>query len=317
MTFEGLRKWREGKPLALLLYAEQAVAAADGLFGLLKAIRRGKGLPWLAGPPAVSAWLRLYRSHHRLQDALGPFVGFGASGAGSASGKAAEWRQIVKSRAEETASRVVSEKIQDPDRIKQLIGEAGKYLLNRCLEMLPRAAGDGLPADDDAVGRMTEMPELQFFVRVWFPCWMEYRVYPTELLWRARKGDLDALEDLLRLDKSVVHDRLIAEHIHQTWHAEGRGEFQRIGAAFFGAPRKGISARRVKYALAGLISEYARQLKQPVTEPEIRGLFDAYAKAQGKLRDTDLAESPESFSMAIRRERRKWSIPRWPDKTKS
>ena len=38
--------------------------------------------------------------------------------------------------------------------------------------------------DDDEMRKWTSAAGFQFFLRVWFPCFMEYRVYPVELMAR-------------------------------------------------------------------------------------------------------------------------------------
>jgi len=59
--------------------------------------------------------------------------------------------------------------------------------------------------------------EMQFFQRVWMPCLLLYGKYPQRMLRRARAGDRNALTDLLRLDKSVIFDKRIAEMTHRSW----------------------------------------------------------------------------------------------------
>jgi hypothetical protein len=59
------------------------------------------------------------------------------------------------------------------------------------------------------------VPEVQFALWVWLPCWYETRRAPVQLLRDARQGDMDALETLLRIDKAVVHDSRISAHVHR------------------------------------------------------------------------------------------------------
>jgi hypothetical protein len=53
----------------------------------------------------------------------------------------------------------------------------------------------GVPDSGDPLGAA----ENQFFMRVWLPCWMLYGEHPPRLMRRARQGDMNALQDLLRL----------------------------------------------------------------------------------------------------------------------
>jgi hypothetical protein len=59
--------------------------------------------------------------------------------------------------------------------------------------------------------RQVRQPEIQFFMRVWFPCVIAYGQWPTRLFASARRGNVDALYKLLRIDKSILADPFIAK----------------------------------------------------------------------------------------------------------
>lgn len=143
-----------------------------------------------------------------------------------------------------------------------------------------------------------------FMTQVVLPCYFLYFVHPVILLKEARHGNLDSMETLLRLDSSTLFDRRIASHLHDLRYTKPSKFAHLIDCAI--KPIKGKQTpQKSKISLACRISILAEELKTPLTEPEIRYFFDALAKdrGQGEI-DTDLPESPHSFYMAIKRERR-------------
>ncbi len=63
------------------------------------------------------------------------------------------------------------------------------------------------------IQRLQQSPEVLFFLKVLWPCWVEYRVDLSELLADARSGKINAIEKLLRLDGGFIStDPQVAEH---------------------------------------------------------------------------------------------------------
>ena len=122
----------------------------------------------------------------------------------------------------------------------------------------------------------------------------------------ARKGDIEALDNILRLDSSSIFDRKISQKVHY-FRAHDKKKFDIITAAFSGQPQRKISVQKVKVLMASLISHISSDFEEKLTEPDIRTLFDAIARDQGLGDiDTDLPESPHAFYMAIKRELPFW-----------
>lgn len=59
-----------------------------------------------------------------------------------------------------------------------------------------------LEADDrlEVVGDRIASIGWQYFLHVWIPVWVLHHCYPPQLFHLARCGDIDALDDLLRID---------------------------------------------------------------------------------------------------------------------
>jgi len=139
---------------------------------------------------------------------------------------------------------------------------------------------------------------------VWAPCMLFYRTYPSRLLRKARQGDADAMEMLLRIDKGVVADPKIAEQLHQMAGSGWRAGFGRMGRAFLGTPKR-MTRKQIKVSLAGLLSETLGLTGQKLTAPEIRRVFDAASRDFGRSRtvDPDLPPGDWAFAKAVERRR--------------
>lgn len=150
-------------------------------------------------------------------------------------------------------------------------------------------------------------PEMLFFLKVIFPCWIFYNDHHSILLRKARQGDTDSLQKILTLDKTLIGDRLINRQITTSISADPL-KFELITRAIQRKPKELNTLSRLKTSLAGLISVVSEELGHRFTAPQIKELFDAVAVDYGydELIDSDLPDSPWTFSKAIQRERPFW-----------
>ncbi|WP_319471300.1 hypothetical protein [uncultured Pseudodesulfovibrio sp.] len=157
-------------------------------------------------------------------------------------------------------------------------------------------------------GNVTLSDEGFFSFRIFLPCWLQYFEHPTSLFRRARLGDLDALDKLLRIDKRVIADTRISRHIATHGINPQRPEFRRLVKAIEGAPRK-LSVTKVKTFLAAFLYGLSKHLGSPMTYPQIQDLFDQSAQERGLgLTDPDLEMAPHSFEKAVRRNLSFWGL---------
>ena len=292
--------WMQGKPPALVAFAMGAVTSADELVDLMRSLRAPEGLPpKLPSPPDVSIWLALYRDHRRLYNCLGGLVGLSAEDHGDAM----DWLDGMRELDRPDKAALLLESLNDDPHA---VADAMDTLRNDFNAALIEEFTDNVStdlADDAAMRSMVGTPEYQFLLRVWMPCRIEYRTYPGLLLRRARLGEIDALEKLLRLDKAVIHDPRIANEIHQAFHTRGRKRFDRLAKAISGRVLGQTSKAKVKRGLAGMIGDFAQRIKHPLTEPDIRRLFDIVARQRGHLRDQHLPARSETLAQSMRRDR--------------
>jgi hypothetical protein len=62
-----LNEWAKGKPLDLVMIAQQFAVSAEACFVFLKMIKSGDRIEALSSLPKSKEWVRLYRSHRKMQ----------------------------------------------------------------------------------------------------------------------------------------------------------------------------------------------------------------------------------------------------------
>ena len=158
------------------------------------------------------------------------------------------------------------------------------------------------------IENLTLSDEGFFTFRIFLPCWLHYFETPTGLYRKARLGQLDALDKLLRIDKRVIADPKISRHIAQHGTNPASPEFKQLVKALEGAPRK-LSVTKVKTFLAAFLYGLSKHLGPPLTYPQVQDLFDQSAQERGLgLTDPDLEMSPHSFEKAVRRNLVFWGL---------
>lgn len=300
-----LRKWTDGKPAGLVGFALAMVSSASEIQWALEVLRTAKFTARIPPPPPAKVLLSFYRHHRRMDNFIGARFGFDLSGPESASGIAKQMRAFDRMPIETKKAIVEELKKLPPEKMKE-INDLRLGIINDSIDEARTHALDEEKYDDAEMKQLMATPEMHYLLWVWLPCWIEYREFPGKLFSRARHGDIDALEKLLRIDKSVLLEPRIAQHVHQAFWIKGRARLKKLAAAIGGVPHGPVTKAKIKRGLAGLISRMAVKLKHPLTEPEIRELFNAIASMKGGLIDRELPHSSEAFAKAIQREKLRW-----------
>jgi hypothetical protein len=165
-------------------------------------------------------------------------------------------------------------------------------------EALVYAFGDATPSGWNA---MLNTPEAHFLVRLCLPCLILYREAPGRMLRRARNGDDDAFDALLRLDKSVITDPVLWRRWHAALNDPKPGRRKRFRDAMAGRPLKRFNEKTVRIAFAGLLSQIAERENCAMTAPEIRDWFASFT-GEGWLSD-EVMPGGEALTKAIQRNR--------------
>lgn len=312
-------EWAHDKSSLMAMASLLIAGSAEDCLKYMEMLKVGKRIEGYHRLPPIKQWLKLYRRHRQihkivadcfreLDDELAEIVDF--------------YELVMKSFREvgKLSHEDIEKEIKNTPReiLREMSNTLQEYEELFKKSMMDDDSGKGKTLDErewKRIRRIFQKPEMIFFYRVWTPCFLLYGTFPTYLLRKARHGDEDAIEKLLRLDKSIIDDPKIKEIFHQAAAAEQRGEMDLMTKALAKSPKAKIDIQTVKYTLAGLISIISIALGQKITAAEIHRLFDALAVDAGKgAIDEDLIVSPETFEKAIQRTRTFWRIPRLADK---
>ena len=314
-----LNNWAKGKPLGLVMIAQEFAVDAEACFQFLKLIKSGDRIEAFSSLPKAKGWVKLYRNHRQMQRSVIECLRrFGKNGR-----MGAEFAEVIFLRRKTLREAIESMKKQfetmRPFERRRFISK-GQKEVNRLysLQLADIEWDINRNINEEFNRKFKEAlnePEIKFFFKAWIPCWFLYGDYAPRLLRRARLGDVKTMEKLVRLDPSVLNDPKIGEYLHQA-RGKGRGAtFERLMEASLKGPKGKITVKKVKCSMGGAISLVSIALGYKLKEPEIRKLFDAVAHDMGKGDiDTDLPESPEAFAKTLQRERGFWMPTLRPDK---
>lgn len=311
------RKWAEDKNPLLATGALFIAGFPETYFALSESIRKGKRIEGDIPLPRLKTWLKLYHNPKRIGKAL-------IDAFRKINDDTAKEATIIKSLLEGATQlqkmngeqfKAEWEKISPPDWKK--IIEDGQRTIEEFKEL---AINDfASKANEDERKKFLNdipTPERIFFFRVMAPCFSLYGTYPVDLLRQAQNGDDDALEKLIRLDKSIIFEPKISEIIHQAQAMKKQERMSKIKKAFRSSLKVKMNMKTIKCHLGGLISYLSMAMKQKIAADDIKNLYDALALDMGIVKgDRDLEKMEyDAFEKAIRRARYMWHIILLPDK---
>lgn len=295
-----------GQPAALVYLAIEVASSADAVEGVLRVLAgREKPKTPLPPVPPLRDWLPLYRRHRVI---LAAMLQTEASEGETGAEVVGLMKALPRVSEEEWAAEVAD---SGEDELKALLSPflgipfpPDDATLRAILDDMHGSADDAATLES-----CLATPAGQFFARVFVPCWLLYREWPSLLLRRARGGDLDAIDKLLRLDKSAEHDPRVAEHVHRIQHSGSKRDRDRLTAARTGGIKTTLTPQSIRYGLAGLISQFAPAFGTKVTAPQIAKLFDRIETIRSGQTDRHVPAG-EAFTKAISRNRTWSGVPR-------
>lgn len=300
----------DGKPAAFVQLAVLIALSTDGMYEVVR---------WLIGrlkqpnspfshPPPLDEWLSLYRQHRRIYQELFEAIHPDIAMEYSTNELRDSLQEISKLTAEELKEELKSATEEELETIaRPFIRQSLPTDPNKLQAYIDSFDEEGTMSEED-LDNLLDSTVGQFFFRLWLPCWIMHRDVPANILRKARTGDDKSLDQILRLDKSVTHDPVIAERFHQAMHGGTQRERDLIMNALAGKPKGKLDKRILKYGLSGMISQLAKESKTSITAPEITKLFDTVAQLQhGHLQDTDIPAG-EAFTRTISRNNKNWPM---------
>ncbi len=306
-----IHKWAENKPIHIALSAQQLALVVEKGFKILPSLKNNEFIIDGVKIPSAEKWLSFYRDHRHLdnwliskcEDLGGVFQLFGnclnfISTMNLPSHKEInEVKHLVKQNEAESSRLSLDKKLKN----------AYEVFLDDFQSEIQANESDNKHFPE--LEEMFFSPESLFIIKVIVPCTFLYGESPIKLLRKARLGDIDSIDKILRLDKAVLCDSRISQHIYQASLQKNPSTFERLTRAIQGGLSGKINKQRAKFIMAGLISVLSEIFDHRLSAPEIQNLFDAIATdlSEGEfLIDTDLPDSPEAFSKAVQRERAFW-----------
>lgn len=306
MLLKKTKEWTKGKAFIPSTISVWLMMHTDFLYSYLENRITGK-LDSKLPIDNIQNWLKQYRKHFSFKKA---FVRQAPSQTERASMVADGLAPLIKPYIEQYRANPESFKTDSEDNFRQHLDLFEKTIVKTFLndfeydpELLKDTNGDSLKLWGGLPKSIFECFEL----KIQLPCWILYQTFPVLLLHKARHGNIDALDKLLRLDKSAIFDPMIAK----IWEYESRypkkQRFKMISKALGSTPRETISRKGFKIFLAAVIEKIFSDFQQPICRPAIQKLFDSFAHdAHNKPYDMDLPDSPEAFSTAVKREIKSW-----------
>jgi hypothetical protein len=204
---------------------------------------------------------------------------------------------------------------QSPDELKHALEQGGLVSL---IESAPALKEwlvqlevflDGLYRDVDGVVEQIDFNDesataFVFLLKVQMVCCYVHHTHPTVLFRQARNGNLDALESLLRIDKTITSDWLIGEQWNQIINGPNQAVRERMRRAFDGGPLSRLTAKRAKIRALAIITVIADASGHRLATDDLLELLDATSRDfDGRRFDEDISRNPNTFRKAINRAR--------------
>jgi len=277
-------KWAEGKHPLLALIAHTQIAQAQMAYVFTKEIHENDMFFGDFPTPDLDTWLRLFRTHPSATTYITQTLGDPNGFLQSTNGFLEQFDENAPIKKTDISSREAKPLLE-------------KYL--NTLNALEENLEQTISADE--AEKFFLAPEFYFFFRVYLPCWLTHYTTPAQLLRKARLRDFDSLKQLIKLDPSTIFDKKIARFIHSL-RSKNRPKYEQILATLQNKSKSQITKQKFKVFYAAIITSLSIGFGERLTEPDVRGLFDAVARDKGIGEiDTDLPDSPHTFYMAMKR----------------
>ena len=309
------RKWAEGKHPFLAATALTSVGFSKVCCEISESVQTGKRIEGDIPLPSLKTWLKLYNNPKRIGKALLNALG----NVNDDTAKEADFLKLLNEEAgkmQKNGEKYKAELEKIPPDERQKMFEDSKRKLEEYKELVINDfVNEPTKKEGTEFRKNLPKPEFIFFMRVLVPCFSLYGIYPVDLLRQAQNGDDDALEKIIRLDKSIIFKPKISEIIHQAQALKEQARMSMIKKAFTSSPIVKMKMRAIKFYFGGLISYLSMAAKQKITAADIWRLYDAVSLDMNGDIDQDFADmTEETFAKEIQNARKQWHIILLPEK---
>lgn len=298
-----LQKWSKDKPYLVAIFAGQIISTVQDMAEEFKTIKLRRFASQKFPLPHLPSWFAMYRSHKKTVQQIKDIwtAAYGRN-----------FVQFFSELLEELQERKTQRKplpSLSPEEVKDSID-----LLQTMLFASEQALEDEfnqVPVKQAATRRMRKLIEknpleLSFYLFVATPCWALYRTSPTLLYRKARQGDFDSLEKLLRLDQLMLHDPTIGKQIISYRFNHSSSKYRKLLDAATKAPKGSGSLKNILLSQVGLLSATSHLTVKPLTPQDLFELVEAFDHdSRGKLFD-NLPKTPDALARALTPDRNLW-----------
>lgn len=304
-----IHRWAVGRPALVASLAQQTAVSVPMIEELVGLIRSGQAARVVNENHGAADWLYLYRDPQTLERVL-----------------LREFQDDDDLRRYALLQDFFAKRLSNMGEINlqiidsappEVLAQAEEMIRQLCLWMyqqtLAGIAGDIQGNDgggDSPIIQSMDQPELQFFTLVVLPCLLEYGEHPIEIYSRARRGDRQALYDLLRVDKTIIREPVLGPIIKQAGMESEEFFVDGLADAFRGRPKTKQEAGIIKARIAAYLVKFSEGSGCKLDPKEIRHLFDAVEKDRTddpNAIDTDLPEYDENWRQAVYRAKPFWA----------
>jgi len=307
---QALHKWAKDKPDIIKILAAQLISSVQDMSEYFKTLKLRRFASKKFPLPHLPSWFAMYRTHRKTIVQIEAIwaVACGKNMVQSFSEQLKNLKNTSPS-----ASQPSKEEIRESKNWLQVIHSASEKELEDEF--------NHVPASQAAKRRLNklfaEKPlEFGFFLFVAVPCWMLYRTSPTQLYRKARLGDFEALQNLLRLDQMMLHDPAIGKQIIAYRFNHSSSKYRKLLDAATKAPKGSGSFKNILLAVVGLLSAISLTTVRPLTPQDLFELVAAFdSDTKSKLLE-NLPKNPDALARALSPDRNLWRQVHPSDKKK-
>ena len=256
MTLE-IEKWIQNKPLFTSTMAIEIALGSSDYFVALQKIKKGTFDLKFSQIPPIEKWISFYKNHRTHTEGI--FADFYNLGGTAELGVDFQYTLIELQKLQN--EQIGGSSAPEENKTLRSLNDIFEYVIDQTigreqyLEMFFQEIASGIDnientEEDNKIQEIIQHPEMIFFLKVIAPCWLFYRTHPTLLLRKARLGDEDAIDKLLRIDKSVIADPILSKHFAESSFKKNKYDFNTYLKALKNQPKGKPSLRNVKFFFA-------------------------------------------------------------------
>lgn len=265
-----IKKWSQGKDPFIVGMSLLIAGFANEYLELSKIHRKGKRLEGDIHLPKLKTWNNLYHNDKRVVKEL-----ISAFGLEKISKNQKENLENVLLKSEVLKKKLFSMISKSEEGFSEEEFKIIEEFKNEAIENFTCEIEE--KEREIFLEKLTK-PGIIFALRVTIPCLTFYKIMPSQLIKKAEGGDDVALEQLIRLDKSVIFNPKISEIIHQAQALKRQERMSMIRKAFISKPKAPLKMSTIKFQLGGLISYFSILTNCKLSAKDIRNMYDAIAQ---------------------------------------